>query len=150
MITLVEEKIICKSWPGTSLASKAKLEAAIFGFFDLDAIFSSSFILLLAAIINSADTSDPCQFPFLNPSPGIKEGIQLLEYLASYQNHAAKARKDQIQNLRECLPSLIQDIRPTEAEGETPKSPHGGSINVSVESPCITHIERILMCIRLR
>ncbi|KAJ5100172.1 hypothetical protein N7456_006224 [Penicillium angulare] len=114
MRILVDEKII-----------------SVFGFFDLDAIFSSSFILLLAAIISSANTSDAYQFPFLNSSPGLKEGLQLLDYLASYQNHAARVRKTQIQKLQECLPSFIRGFDSVDIENRA-ATPHTSLNNASV------------------
>ncbi|KAJ5728754.1 uncharacterized protein N7483_003262 [Penicillium malachiteum] len=116
MRVLVDEKII-----------------SIFGFFDLDAIFSASFILLLAKIISSADANDSCRFPFLNASPGIKEGFQLLDYLASYQNHAARARKRQIQTLQECMPSFMQGLGSAEMENQAVRTPQTISSNAGHE-----------------
>ncbi|KAJ5703215.1 hypothetical protein N7488_010763 [Penicillium malachiteum] len=112
MRVLVDEKII-----------------SIFGFFDLDAIFSASFILFLAKIISSADVNDSSRFPFLNSTPGINEGFQLLDYLSSYQNHAARARKRQIETLQECLPSFMQGMGATEMENQIARTPQTISSN---------------------
>jgi proline utilization trans-activator len=90
------------------LGKKAK-----FGFFDLDTIFSAGFIMLLAAIIESANNEDQ-QIPLLRPGPGISEAIQLLDYLGSFNNQAAIQRRDQIQKLYDRIPSLMSQSRSSE------------------------------------
>ncbi|CAI7575487.1 unnamed protein product [Penicillium manginii] len=115
MIILNDEKII-----------------SVFGFFDLDAIFSSSFVLLLAAIISSPDPGDSSNFPFLTSSPGIREGLQLLDYLAGRQNHAAGARRDQLQSLHERLPSFMQGICVSGVDTENPSASQAASNNMAI------------------
>jgi proline utilization trans-activator len=105
---------------------------AVFGFFDLDAIFSSSFVLLLAAIISSPDPGDSSNFPFLTSSPGIREGLQLLDYLAGRQNHAAGARRDQLQSLHERLPSFMQGICVSGVDTENPSASQAASNNMVI------------------
>lgn len=84
-------------------------------------------------MISSVDANDSCLFPFLNSSPGIKEGVQLLDYLASYQNHAALARKRQIQALQECLPPFIEGIGSAEMDSQTIRTPQTETNNVSAK-----------------
>ncbi|KAL4933954.1 uncharacterized protein BDV17DRAFT_71121 [Aspergillus undulatus] len=58
---------------------------ALFGFFDFDGIFSVTFIMILAAILDSTCKDDQK----IQPSPGLSEALGLIQHVASYENKFA-------------------------------------------------------------
>ncbi|KAJ5118273.1 hypothetical protein N7448_009988 [Penicillium atrosanguineum] len=83
---------------------------AIFGFFDLEAIFSAGFILLMGEMIDAASAGHGTSSVCLKPSPGVYEAMDLLRYLASFQNRAAEARLQQMLRLSTRIPSLVDAV----------------------------------------
>ncbi|OOQ83545.1 hypothetical protein PEBR_35441 [Penicillium brasilianum] len=119
------------------LAQKEDMIAK-FGFFDLDAIFSAGFIMLLAAIVASTNNSRGHHLSFLKPTPGILESLQLLDFLAGYHNEAAKARRDQIQRLYDHIPALVESLQIETGSGGNGQSPFGSSSSQAVQTPLPT------------
>ncbi|KAI7765278.1 hypothetical protein LZL87_009807 [Fusarium oxysporum] len=77
---------------------------AIFGFFDCDAIFSATFVLILTAVFDSAcEDKDK-----INPSPGLGEAMESLQYLADNHNTTAVER---LQEIHEILHHLPENLR---------------------------------------
>ncbi|KAL4875811.1 hypothetical protein BJY04DRAFT_151626 [Aspergillus karnatakaensis] len=66
---------------------------ALFGFFDFDGIFSVTFIMILTAILDSACEVDQR----IQPSPGLAEALDLIRYVASYDNRFAAHWLEEIQ-----------------------------------------------------
>ncbi|KAL4791203.1 hypothetical protein BDV19DRAFT_381745 [Aspergillus venezuelensis] len=58
---------------------------ALFGFFDFDGIFSVTFIMILAAILDSACIEDQR----IQPSPGLSEALDLIHHVAGHENKFA-------------------------------------------------------------
>lgn len=116
-----------------ALTTKAK-----FGFFDLDAIFSAGFIMLLAAIVASTNNTRGHHLSFLKPTPGILESLQLLDFLAGYHNEAAKARRDQIQRLYDHIPALVESLQIETGSDGNGQSPFGSSSSQAVQTPLPT------------
>ncbi|KAI3577525.1 hypothetical protein IWW34DRAFT_807720 [Fusarium oxysporum f. sp. albedinis] len=79
----------------------------IFGFFDCDAIFSATFVLILTAVFDSAcEDKDK-----LNPSPGLADAMESLQYLADNHNTTAVER---LQEIHEILHHLPENLRTNE------------------------------------
>ncbi|OKP05934.1 hypothetical protein PENSUB_6654 [Penicillium subrubescens] len=109
---------------------------AKFGFFDLDAIFSAGFIMLLAAIIESTNNTQGQYLTFLKPTPGISESLELLNFLAGYNNQAARSRHDQIERLYDHIPALVESFH--EGIGTSngnAQSPLGSSASQVIPTP---------------
>ncbi|CAG9936364.1 unnamed protein product [Clonostachys rosea f. rosea IK726] len=71
------------------------LEATIFGFFDCDAIFSATFVLILTVVFDSAcEDKDK-----INPSPGLGEALENLQYLSDNHNTTAIERLQEVQDI---------------------------------------------------
>ncbi|KAJ4154669.1 hypothetical protein NW765_015703 [Fusarium oxysporum] len=80
---------------------------AIFGFFDCDAIFSATFVLILTAVFDSAcEDKDK-----LNPSPGLADAMESLQCLADNHNTTAVER---LQEIHEILHHLPENLRTNE------------------------------------
>lgn len=92
--------------------------------------------MLLAAMIESTNTTRGPQFEFLKPSPGISESLELLDFLAGYHNQAARARRDQIQRLYEHIPALVETLHAGTGTGNgNAQSPFGSSTSQPVPTP---------------
>ncbi|WKT42325.1 hypothetical protein QSH57_007161 [Fusarium oxysporum f. sp. vasinfectum] len=77
---------------------------AIFGFFDCDAIFSATFVLILTAVFDSAcEDKDK-----INPSPGLGEAMESLQYLADNHNTTAVERLQEINDILHHLPEHLR------------------------------------------
>ncbi|EXL60886.1 hypothetical protein FOCG_00158 [Fusarium oxysporum f. sp. radicis-lycopersici 26381] len=77
---------------------------AIFGFFDCDAIFSATFVLILTAVFDSScEDKDK-----INPSPGLGEAIENLQYLADNHNTTAVERLQEINDILHHLPEHLR------------------------------------------
>ncbi|KAF3402065.1 hypothetical protein F1880_009884 [Penicillium rolfsii] len=68
------------------------------------------FIMLLATIIEATNNTSGQHLSFLKPSPGIAESLELLSFLAGYNNQAASSRRDQIQRLYDHIPALVETL----------------------------------------
>ncbi|KAH7208668.1 hypothetical protein DER44DRAFT_823308 [Fusarium oxysporum] len=77
---------------------------AIFGFFDCDAIFSATFVLILTAVFDSAcEDKDK-----INPLPGLGEAMESLQYLADNHNTTAVERLQEINDILHHLPEHLR------------------------------------------
>ncbi|OHE97723.1 hypothetical protein CORC01_06928 [Colletotrichum orchidophilum] len=74
-----------------------------FGFFDLDAIFSAAFIMILTLTIDS--TCDESQK--LAPSPGLSEALEILDYLVGRGNEFALQRAREVRRMRDHLSTFL-------------------------------------------
>ncbi|KAI8661190.1 Zn(2)-C6 fungal-type domain-containing protein [Fusarium keratoplasticum] len=95
------------------IALKRKGILPIFGFFDCDAIFSAAFIMLLTMIFDSA--CEPSQR--LNPTPGLKDAMDMLHYMAEHGNTFARQRFQEVQSVRDHLSATLNS-----REANTPTS----------------------------
>uniref|UniRef100_A0A8H7KAX0 Zn(2)-C6 fungal-type domain-containing protein n=1 Tax=Bionectria ochroleuca TaxID=29856 RepID=A0A8H7KAX0_BIOOC len=69
--------------------------STIFGFFDCDAIFSATFVLILTVVFDSA-CKDKDK---INPSPGLGEALENLQYLSDNHNTTAIERLQEVQDI---------------------------------------------------
>ncbi|KAK1491209.1 hypothetical protein CTAM01_10324 [Colletotrichum tamarilloi] len=74
-----------------------------FGFFDLDAIFSAAFIMILTMTIDS--TCEESQK--LAPSPGLSEALEILDYLVGRGNEFALQRAREVRRMRDHLSTFL-------------------------------------------
>ncbi|KAK1658439.1 hypothetical protein BDP55DRAFT_682632 [Colletotrichum godetiae] len=74
-----------------------------FGFFDLDAIFSAAFIMILTMTIDS--TCDESQK--LAPSPGLSEALEILDHLVGRGNEFALQRAREVRRMRDHLSTFL-------------------------------------------
>ncbi|KAI8662195.1 Fungal-trans domain-containing protein [Fusarium sp. Ph1] len=95
------------------IALKRKGILPIFGFFDCDAVFSAAFIMLLTMIFDSA--CEPSQR--LNPTPGLKDAMDMLHYMAEHGNTFARQRFQEVQSVRDHLSAALKSH-----EANTPTS----------------------------
>lgn len=103
IIALKQRNLVGKLVP--ILFKKAPLtNAAVYGFCECDAIFSAAFIMLLTKIFDS--TREPDQR--INPSPGLQESMDMLQYLGECGNTFAKQRLQEFQSLRDRLSAILQ------------------------------------------
>ncbi|KAK2055294.1 hypothetical protein LY76DRAFT_596179 [Colletotrichum caudatum] len=77
--------------------------AATFGFFDLDAIFSAAFIMILTLIIDSTCEEGGK----LAPRPGLSEALEILDYLAGRGNEFALQRAQEVRRMRDHLSAFL-------------------------------------------
>ncbi|KAI8169784.1 hypothetical protein K4K49_010941 [Colletotrichum sp. SAR 10_70] len=103
----------------------------IFGFFDLDAIFSAAFIMILTLIIDS--TSDDSQK--LAPSPGLPDALEILDYLVARGNDFASQRAREVRRMRDHLSTFLDIPKnsPSEVRNRPPAVAGDASIVVSVD-----------------
>ncbi|KAH0428447.1 fungal specific transcription factor domain-containing protein [Colletotrichum camelliae] len=104
----------------------------IFGFFDLDAIFSAAFIMILTLIIDS--TSDDSQK--LAPSPGLPDALEILDYLVARGNDFASQRAREVRRMRDHLTTFLDIPKnsPSEVRNNRPPAVAGdASIVASVD-----------------
>ncbi|RSL68111.1 hypothetical protein CEP53_002763 [Fusarium sp. AF-6] len=104
------------------IALKRKGILPIFGFFDCDAIFSAAFIMLLTMIFDSA--CEPSQR--LNPTPGLKDAMDMLHYMAEHGNTFARQRFQEVQSVRDHLSAALNS-----REANTPTSTTNRTTSVS-------------------
>ncbi|KAF7547906.1 hypothetical protein G7Z17_g7401 [Cylindrodendrum hubeiense] len=86
------------------IALKNRNLVAIFGFFDCDATFSAAFIMLLTMIFDSA--SEPDQR--INPTPGLREAMDILQHLAGRGNTYAIQRFQEVQSVWNHLSTILE------------------------------------------
>ncbi|KAL4967999.1 uncharacterized protein BDV14DRAFT_206718 [Aspergillus stella-maris] len=67
------------------MALRQNKALALFGFFDFDGIFSVTFIMILAAILDSACTENQR----IQPTPGLSEALDLIHHVADHENKFA-------------------------------------------------------------
>ncbi|RMJ09572.1 hypothetical protein CDV36_010812 [Fusarium kuroshium] len=108
------------------IALKRKGILPIFGFFDCDAIFSAAFIMLLTMIFDSA--CEPSQR--LNPTPGLKDAMEMLNYMAEHGNTFARQRFQEVQSVRDHLSAALNSH-----EANTPTSTTNQTSSVSEQQP---------------
>ncbi|KNB17907.1 hypothetical protein FOXG_15612 [Fusarium oxysporum f. sp. lycopersici 4287] len=95
----------------------------IFGFFDCDALFSAAFVLLLTVVFDSAcEEKDK-----MNPSPGLGEALQILQYLADNHNTNAIERLHEVKNLWHQLSEHLHLKESTTAPSQGPMQSTRGS-----------------------
>ncbi|KAH7161234.1 hypothetical protein EDB81DRAFT_784183 [Dactylonectria macrodidyma] len=106
-------KVVC------SLRSRNIL--AIHGFFDFDAVCSSSFIMILVAILDSV-CDDGQKF---SPSPGLPDALETMQYLAdSGSKHALQRIKD----LRGICKLMSHKIQSLQAMNNSPNGTFQGNV----------------------
>jgi proline utilization trans-activator len=92
--------------------------------------------MLLAAIIESTNNNRGQHLAFLKPTPGISEALELLNFLAGYNNQAARARRDQIQRLHDHIPALVETLHAGVGTGNgNAQSPFGSSTSPLITTP---------------
>ncbi|KAI8187115.1 putative transcriptional regulatory protein [Colletotrichum sp. SAR 10_86] len=103
----------------------------IFGFFDLDAIFSAAFIMILTLIIDS--TPDDSQK--LAPSPGLPDALEILDYLVARGNDFASQRAREVRRMRDHLSTFLDIPKnsPSEVRNRPPAVSGDASIVVSMD-----------------
>ncbi|KAK1574622.1 uncharacterized protein LY79DRAFT_593184 [Colletotrichum navitas] len=74
-----------------------------FGFFDLDAIFSAAFIMILTLIIDSTCEEGGK----LAPRPGLSEALDILDYLVGRGNNFALQRAREVRRMRDHLSTFL-------------------------------------------
>ncbi|KAH8721890.1 hypothetical protein BGZ61DRAFT_447607 [Ilyonectria robusta] len=95
---------------------------AIHGFFDFDAVCSSSFIMILVAILDSV-CDDGQKF---SPSPGLPDALETMQYLADNgSKHAAQRIKD----LRGICRLMSHKIQSLQAMNNSPNTGDGSNGN---------------------
>ncbi|KAL4944858.1 hypothetical protein BDV06DRAFT_219917 [Aspergillus oleicola] len=67
------------------MALRQNKALALFGFFDFDGIFSVTFIMILAAILDSTCKDDQR----IQPSPGLGESLDMIQHIANHENKFA-------------------------------------------------------------
>ncbi|KAL0943358.1 fungal specific transcription factor domain-containing protein [Colletotrichum truncatum] len=75
----------------------------IFGFFDLDAIFSAAFIMILTLVIDSTRNENER----LAPCPGLSEALETLDYLVDRGNEFALQRAQEVRRMRDHLSAWL-------------------------------------------
>ncbi|KAH7013669.1 hypothetical protein EDB80DRAFT_710645 [Ilyonectria destructans] len=97
---------------------------AIHGFFDFDAVCSSSFIMILVAILDSV-CDDGQKF---SPSPGLPDALETMQYLADNgSKHAAQRIKD----LRGICRLMSHKIQSLQAMNNSPNTGDGFNGNIN-------------------
>ncbi|EFQ35774.1 fungal specific transcription factor domain-containing protein [Colletotrichum graminicola M1.001] len=86
-----------------------------FGFFDLDAIFSAAFIMILTLII------DPTceEGGKLAPRPGLSEALEILDYLVGRGNNFALQRAREVRRMRDHLSTFLDIPKNSPSEFRT-------------------------------
>ena len=64
----------------------------------------------MGEMIDAASAGHSASSVCLRPSPGVHEAMDLLRYLASFQNRAAEARLQQMLRLSTRIPSLVDAV----------------------------------------
>ncbi|KAL4910747.1 hypothetical protein BDW74DRAFT_172215 [Aspergillus multicolor] len=110
---------------------------ALFGFFDFDGIFSVTFIMILTAILDSSCKSDQR----IQPSPGLGEALDLIQYVANHENEFAAQWLHEIQrtwaqlcsrlDMPESYRALTRKVIPETSERNGDASRAEDSANVS-------------------
>ncbi|KAH7161526.1 hypothetical protein EDB81DRAFT_784957 [Dactylonectria macrodidyma] len=86
------------------MALKQRNLLATFGFFDCDATFSSAFIMLLTMIFDSACEPDQR----INPSPGLRDAMEIMQHLANQGNTYAMQRFREVQSVWNHLSTILE------------------------------------------
>ncbi|KAK1994784.1 hypothetical protein LX36DRAFT_613646 [Colletotrichum falcatum] len=86
-----------------------------FGFFDLDAIFSAAFIMILTLIIDSKCEEGGK----LAPRPGLSEALEILDYLAGRGNDFALQRAREVRRMRDHLSTFLDIPKNSPSEFRT-------------------------------
>ncbi|KDN70964.1 hypothetical protein CSUB01_09962 [Colletotrichum sublineola] len=85
------------------LSLRKKNILTTFGFFDLDAIFSAAFIMILTLIVDSTCE----QGGKLAPRPGLSEALEILDYLVGRGNEFALQRAQEVRRMRDHLSTFL-------------------------------------------
>lgn len=80
---------------------------AIHGFFDFDAVCSSSFIMILVAILDSV-CDEGQRF---GPSPGLQDALETMQYLADHGSKHALQRIHDLKNICKTMANKIQSLQ---------------------------------------
>lgn len=80
---------------------------AIHGFFDFDAVCSSSFIMILVAILDS--TCDEGQR--FGATPGLQDALETMQYLADHGSKHATQRIQDLKSICKAMSNKIQSLR---------------------------------------
>lgn len=92
--------------------------------------------MLLTAIIEATNNTRGQHLSFLNPTPGISESLELLNFLAGYNNQAARSRRDQIQRLYDHIPALVESSQEgIETGNGNAQTPFGPSASQVIPTP---------------
>jgi hypothetical protein len=92
--------------------------------------------MLLATIIEATNNTRGQHLSFLKPTPGISESLELLNFLAGYNNQAARSRRDQIQRLYDHIPALVETLHEAIGTGNgNAQSPFGSSTSQVMPTP---------------
>ncbi|GJC87835.1 putative transcriptional regulatory protein C3C7.04 [Colletotrichum liriopes] len=97
-----------------------------FGFFDLDAIFSAAFIMILTLIIDSSCEESQK----LAPRPGLPEALEILDYLAGRGNDFALQRAREVRRMRDHLSTFLDIPKNSPSEFRTNRP---GTANTAAE-----------------
>jgi proline utilization trans-activator len=104
------------------------------GFFDCDAIFSATFVLILTVVFDSA-----CQDKGkINPSPGLGEALESLQCLADNNNMTAIERLQEIHNVWHHLPEHLR----TNESTVTPSLARSQLASDSIDQPADDNRQR--------
>ncbi|KZL68803.1 fungal specific transcription factor domain-containing protein [Colletotrichum tofieldiae] len=97
-----------------------------FGFFDLDAIFSAAFIMILTLIIDSSCEESQK----LAPRPGLPEALEILDYLVGRGNDFALQRAREVRRMRDHLSTFLDIPKNSPSEFRTNRP---GTANTAAE-----------------
>ncbi|OHW98240.1 fungal specific transcription factor domain-containing protein [Colletotrichum incanum] len=97
-----------------------------FGFFDLDAIFSAAFIMILTLIIDSSCEESQK----LAPKPGLSEALEILDYLVGRGNDFALQRAREVRRMRDHLSTFLDIPKNSPSEHRTNRP---GTANTTAE-----------------
>ncbi|KZL79737.1 fungal specific transcription factor domain-containing protein, partial [Colletotrichum incanum] len=97
-----------------------------FGFFDLDAIFSAAFIMILTLIIDSSCEESQK----LAPKPGLSEALEILDYLVGRGNDFAFQRAREVRRMRDHLSTFLDIPKNSPSEHRTNRP---GTANTTAE-----------------
>ncbi|GKT41195.1 uncharacterized protein ColSpa_01376 [Colletotrichum spaethianum] len=126
---IAEEKHIEQVWH-EKCGRLTELIAATFGFFDLDAIFSAAFIMILTLIIDS--TCEESQK--LAPRPGLSDALEILDYLVGRGNDFALQRAREVRRMRDHLSTFLDIPKNSPSEFRTNR-PRTASITAEGRQP---------------
>lgn len=96
------------------------MSAATFGFFDLDAIFSAAFIMILTLVIDT--TRDEGQKTA--PTPGLPDALEILDHLAGRGNGFALQRAREVRRMRDLLARFLDIPKSSPANAGEAGRPH--------------------------
>ncbi|KAJ5693032.1 hypothetical protein N7462_002455 [Penicillium macrosclerotiorum] len=98
------------------VALRKKNTLIIFGFFDFDACFSAAFVMILSAIIDSLSDGHPGH----TQSPGLRDALETLEYLADRGNNFAQRGLHEVSQTWAHLSAYLQRRQQRTQDTEEP------------------------------